>query len=87
MVSRHCVLAGVKLCCMALPTMICAALDDRSIVGSMYGSKGMQNFGLVSLNRHAVFIHSLRYSGCLVWNSLPEEVNNPRLLTLFITDV
>ena len=37
--------------------------------------------------RTEYYKHSLRYSGCLVWNSLPEEVKKPRLLTLYITDV
>ena len=33
--------------------------------------------------RTEYFKHSLRYSGCLVWNSLPEEVKNSQTLEMF----
>ena len=33
--------------------------------------------------RTEYFKHSLRYSGCLVWNSLPEEVKNAQTLETF----
>ena len=37
--------------------------------------------------RTEFFKHSMRYSGCLIWNSLPDEVKMLRLLPPFITDV
>ena len=33
--------------------------------------------------RTEYFKHSLRYSGCLVWNSLPEEVKNAQTIDSF----
>ena len=33
--------------------------------------------------RTECFKHSLRYSGCLVWNSLPEEIKNAQTIEMF----
>ena len=33
--------------------------------------------------RTECFKHSMRYSGCLVWNSLPEEVKNAQAIATF----
>ena len=37
--------------------------------------------------RTECFKHSLKYSGCLVWNSPPEDIKMPRLLIRFTIDV
>ena len=33
--------------------------------------------------RTECFKHSLRYSGCLVWNSLPEDIKNAQTIDTF----
>ena len=37
--------------------------------------------------RTELFKHSMRYSGCLVWNSLPDEVKSAQTVPHFIIDV